>query len=98
MIQDRTNQNPFRLTHDYIAIMLGVRRPSVTDALHILEGDKLIRSTRSYIEVLNRNGLINSAGETYGAPEREYARLMSLPLHNVDAHGMAVHQRATASA
>lgn len=80
MIQDRTPQNPFKLTHDYIANMLGVRRPSVTDALHLLEGEKLIRSTRSHIEIMDRPGLIAVAGEIYGVPEREYRRLMSLPM------------------
>lgn len=85
MMQDRApHRREFRLTHDYLAIMLGVRRPSVTDAIHILEGERLIRGTRSNLEIVDRNGLIAVAGGIYGTPEDEYARLMALPL-NEDA-------------
>ena len=80
MVHERVPGREFRLTHDYLAIMLGVRRPSVTDALHLLEGDKLIRSTRGTIEIRDRNGLVAAAGEAFGAPEAEYDRLMALPL------------------
>ncbi|TDK32133.1 Crp/Fnr family transcriptional regulator [Rhizobium deserti] len=81
MLQDRADRmNEFRLTHEYLGIMLGVRRPSVTDALHLLEGEKMIRSTRSRIEILDRPKLIRLAGDSYGVPESEHARIMKLPL------------------
>jgi CRP-like cAMP-binding protein len=96
MIQDRLHYlDDYRLTHDYLAIMLGVRRPSVTDALHLLEGEGLIRSMRGQIIVLDRRRLVEFAGEAYGAPEEEYARLMSLPL--VDHPVEAETSRATSS-
>ena len=79
VVHERVPGREFHLTHDYLAIMLGVRRPSVTDALHLLEGNKLIRSTRGNIEIRDRNGLIAAAGEAFGAPEAEYERLMALP-------------------
>ncbi|MDH0118033.1 Crp/Fnr family transcriptional regulator [Agrobacterium pusense] len=75
MMQDRVPGRSLNITHDYLAVMLGVRRSSVTDVLHILEGDKLIRANRSCIKVRNRNGLIEVAGESYGAPEAEHNRL-----------------------
>ncbi|MRG66056.1 helix-turn-helix domain-containing protein [Rhizobium pusense] len=78
MMQDRVPSRSLNITHDYLAVMLGVRRSSVTDVLHILEGDKLIRANRSCIKVRNRNGLIEVAGESYGAPEAEHNRLMTL--------------------
>jgi CheY-like chemotaxis protein len=85
MIQDRIQGNAFRVTHEYLALMLGVRRPSVTDTLHLLEGDRLIRSTRGCVEILDRQGLVNVAGEVYGSAEAEYERLMGLPLLRADA-------------
>ncbi len=80
MIEDRIPQNMINLTHEYLSFMLGVRRPSVTDTLHILEGEHLIRSTRGCVEILDRKGLIKTAGSIYGPPEAEYQRLMRLPL------------------
>ncbi|MGN6779639.1 helix-turn-helix domain-containing protein [Rhizobium sp.] len=80
MVQDRVPLQSFDLTHEYLSIMLGVRRSSVTDAIHVLEGEKLIRATRSNIEIRDRVQLIKIAGEAYGTPEAEYERLMHLPL------------------
>ena len=80
MVDDRTDGDAFNLTHDYLAIMLAVRRASVTDALHILEGEGLIRSTRSNIVIRDRKGLVAYAGQGYGLPEAEYTRLINLPL------------------
>lgn len=65
-------------THELLARTLGVRRSGVTDALHILEGRGLIRATRGKITVLDRDGLIDSAGGSYGVPEAEYERLLGL--------------------
>lgn len=47
MCDDRIQGGELRLTHDYIATMLAVRRPSVTTALHVLEGNRFIRSERA---------------------------------------------------
>ncbi len=80
MVDDRATRPFFDLTHDYLAIMLGVRRPSVTDALHQLEGKRVLKATRSRLELRNRGGLIAIAGEAYGSSEAEHRRIMQLPL------------------
>ena len=54
------------------------RGPSVTIALHMLEGQRLIRSERALVVVRDRSGLEDYAGDAYGAPEREYHRLMDI--------------------
>ncbi len=76
MCQDRLGGR-LPLTHDFLALMLGVRRPSVTDALHALEGKLLIRSERSLVTIRNRAGLEDLAGSSYGLPESEYRRLIA---------------------
>jgi CRP-like cAMP-binding protein len=76
MAHDRVDDEDLRLTHEFIAIMLGVRRPGVTDALNELEGRGLIRSARGSIRVKDRSGLELVAGGTYGVPEAEYRRLI----------------------
>jgi len=49
--------------------MLGVRRPSVTIALHSLEGVGFIRSTRGMVTIRERAELEDFAGASYGVPE-----------------------------
>ena len=49
------------ITHDALAEVLGVRRPSVTTGLQVLEGRHLIRSTRRAIVVLDPQGLAEVA-------------------------------------
>jgi CRP-like cAMP-binding protein len=79
MIQDRTDGNHIALTHEFLASMLGVRRPGVTVVLHILEGKGVIRCNRGDITILDRDGLIVIADSAYGAPEKEYDRLLGRP-------------------
>lgn len=76
MCQDRLGDE-LPLTHDFLAIMLGVRRPSVTDALHKLEGYLAIKAERGMITVKNRDALLETAGDSYGIPEAEHRRLIT---------------------
>ncbi|MDM9646818.1 Crp/Fnr family transcriptional regulator [Rhizobium sp. S163] len=76
MCHDRLQANEMDITHNYIALLVGVRRPGITTALHVLEGEGLIRSTRGIVTIRNRKGLEALAGGSYGIPEREYDRLI----------------------
>lgn len=76
MAHDRLDGNEVPLTHDYLATMLAVRRPSVTAALHRLEGNRLVRSERGCIIIRDRAGLERFGHDSYGAPEAEYERLI----------------------
>ncbi|MBY5572318.1 winged helix-turn-helix domain-containing protein, partial [Rhizobium leguminosarum] len=67
------------VTHEFLSLMLGVRRSGVTDHLHILEGRHAIRSTRGNIRILDREMLLDIAGGCYGVPEREYEKVLGLP-------------------
>jgi CRP-like cAMP-binding protein len=76
MCHDRVDGDDVPLTHEFIAMMLGVRRPGVTVALHVLEGIKIIRAKRGMVTVLDREKLEELAEEAYGLSEAEYTRLM----------------------
>ena len=76
MSHDRQDDDEIPLTHDFLALMLGVRRPSVTIALHSLEGLGFIKATRGLIVVRKREELEEFAGAGYGVPEAEYERLI----------------------
>jgi len=77
MCHDRVDGDVLSTTHEFLSIMLGVRRPGVTEALHILEGAHVIRAERGLVTVLDRAKLEQVAGESYGVAEAEYARLMA---------------------
>lgn len=75
MVGDRAGPR-FNITHEFIAVMLAVRRSGVTLALQTLEGKGLIRAMRGSITIVDRNGLIAMANGAYGFAEREYKRLL----------------------
>lgn len=74
MWHDRIRSDEFAITHELLALLLGVRRPGVTVALHELEGRGLIRSFRRRIRIIDRTGLELAASGFYGIPECEYER------------------------
>ncbi|MFP3547480.1 helix-turn-helix domain-containing protein [Rhizobium sp. SIMBA_035] len=74
MIDDRVDGNRIDVTHEFLAVMLAVRRSGVTNALHVLEGEHLIFSDRGLVTVRNRAALEVFAGPAYGSAERESAR------------------------
>ena len=77
MARDRVPQDAIPLTHEFLSIMLGVRRAGVTDCLNALAKRGLIHSPRNgLIDLIDRKGLEEIAGRYYGVPEREYKRLM----------------------
>jgi len=76
MAHDRTGATIIPLTHEFLSLMLGVRRAGVTEALRNLKRQKLIDNERSQIVVLERKGIERLAGSSYGVPEKEYRRLI----------------------
>ena len=76
MAHDRLGTDLLPLTHEFLSLMLGVRRPGVTDAIHALRKLGFINSTRGQIAVRDRKGLERVAGTVYGIPEAEYRRLL----------------------
>jgi Mn-dependent DtxR family transcriptional regulator len=65
------------LTHEFLAIMLGVRRSSVTDVLKPLQDRGWIRNGRGKIEILDRPGLESLACECYRIVKDEFDRLFA---------------------
>ena len=76
MAHDRIGDDTLPLTHEFLSLMLGVRRPGVTDALNALRKLGLISYQRGQITVRDRKGMERTAGEAYGTPEAEYRRLV----------------------
>jgi CRP-like cAMP-binding protein len=76
MAHDRSRGPTLVLTHEFLALMLGVRRAGVTEAVQSLRRRKLIGTGRNQITVLDRHGVEQVAGSAYGIPEKEYRRLI----------------------
>ncbi|ARP64368.1 cyclic nucleotide-binding protein [Mesorhizobium sp. WSM1497] len=76
MCDDRVEGHRLAITHEFLAIMLGTRRPGVTVGLQVLEGRGLIYSRRGEVHIRDRSGLKASANGTYGQLETHYARLL----------------------
>jgi len=88
MCHDRLDGDDIAITHEFVGMMLGSRRAGVTEALHILEGKGLVRSNRGLVVVLDRPGLEALAGDSYGAAEHEYRRLIG-PMPRDSTNGKA---------
>lgn len=68
MAADRTDDSALLLTHEFLAIMLGVLRAGVTIALQGLEQTGLISHRRGVIAILDREALEKSSNGTYVRP------------------------------
>jgi len=67
MAQDRVGRTQFPLTQEFVAIMLGATRPTVTVVAGTLQKAGLITYHRGVITVVNREGLESASCECYGA-------------------------------
>jgi CRP-like cAMP-binding protein len=76
MAHDRVDTDVLPLTHEFLSLMLGVRRAGVTEALHALKTRRLVAADRGQITIRDRKGLERVAGQAYGTPEAEYRRLL----------------------
>lgn len=76
MAHDRTTSDAVPLTHEFLAVMLGVRRAGVTVAIHGFERHGLVTTRRGQLTIVNRAGIEQVAGSFYGTPEAELKRLL----------------------
>jgi CRP-like cAMP-binding protein len=74
MTHDRVGINPFILTQEFLAVMLGVRRASVTVAAGALQQGGFIKYSRGRVEVLDREGLEAASCECYRVLADSYER------------------------
>jgi CRP-like cAMP-binding protein len=69
MANDRLGGDSVPLTHEFLSLMLGVRRAGVTVALHFLEQRGIIQLAGKQIVILDREGLAKAANGNYHEPE-----------------------------
>ncbi|MDQ3282419.1 MAG: Crp/Fnr family transcriptional regulator [Acidobacteriota bacterium] len=77
MSADGIGSEHVAITHEFLAAMLGVRRPGVTDAALKLQELGLIQYRRASVEILDRPRLEDTACECYRLVADEYDRIFS---------------------
>jgi CRP-like cAMP-binding protein len=75
MTHDRVEEDTFPMTHEFLADMLGVRRPSVSIAMSILSKAGYTRYRRGKVEILDRKGLEEATCECYAVLMTQFQKL-----------------------
>lgn len=77
MLHDRIDGDKIVVTHDELGSYINVRRASITEWLHVFEGEHWIRSRRGYVEITDRPGLEVAAGDFYGSAENAWFDMLA---------------------
>lgn len=77
MSQDRAQSSTFLMTHEFISLMLGIRRVGVTTTAADFKRKGLIEYHRGEIKILNRDGLIGEACSCYQVNRNIYSRTIN---------------------
>jgi Mn-dependent DtxR family transcriptional regulator len=75
MTNDRIKADQFNLSHEFLAMMLGATRPTVTVVARTLQDAGLIRYTHARVTILDRRGLEAASCECYATVKAEFDRL-----------------------
>ena len=76
MTRDRMPTGNFLLTHEFLGMMLGVRRTTVTDVMGSLQKAGLVRYRRGHVTILDHEALQQRACECYHISKGEFDRLL----------------------
>lgn len=87
MMHDRADRNAFTLVQEFLADMLGVRRPSVSVCASILQRAGYITYKRGNVRVLDRPGLESASCECYAIISSEYRQMFEELPAEMDAVG-----------
>jgi CRP-like cAMP-binding protein len=76
MTRDRMPSDDFLLTHEFLGMMLGVRRTTVTDVMGSLQKAGLVRYRRGHVTILDHEALLQRTCECYDISKAEFDRML----------------------
>lgn len=76
MTRDRAGSDEFPMTHEFLAAMLGVRRPTVTLVAAHLQRAGLIQHRRGFVKIIDREKLEAASCECYQTVKQQMRRLL----------------------
>jgi CRP-like cAMP-binding protein len=79
LAHDRAGQAHLPITHEALGDLLGIRRPSITVAMHILQAAGVLTYHRGVVTITDRAGLEGRACECYAVIRDAFAALPSPP-------------------
>ncbi len=92
MSQDRTGSDVLDFTQDFLAMMLGVRRPTVTVIAGALQRSGLIEYERGKVRIINRKNLEAAACDCYRVTKELHTNLYSEALPGIAAESAKVRE------
>jgi CRP-like cAMP-binding protein len=75
MARDRLDDNEMMLTHEFLAVTLGMQRAGITRTLQSFESNGLVETAYGSLTIKDREGLEECANGLYGTPEGDFERL-----------------------
>ncbi|MDB5798269.1 MAG: Crp/Fnr family transcriptional regulator [Paucimonas sp.] len=78
IVHDRADGNDVALTQEYLAIMLGAQRPSVSAVASAFQQENVIRYSRGVITILDRPALERTSCECYATVRQHFRRLLGV--------------------
>jgi CRP-like cAMP-binding protein len=79
MTHDRVRRNEFMMRQEFMALMLGVHRPTVSTAANMLQKAGFIRYNRGHMEILDAEGLRQGTCECYEIMNTQFDKIFDRP-------------------
>ena len=82
LVHNRVRRDEFPIRQEFIAMMLGVHRPTVSTAANMLQQAGLIKYSRGQMQILDADGLRNGSCECLEIMERQFEKIFEHPLQD----------------